>query len=45
MIEFGVNIGLNQKAIENLKPEARRVAVEINEKAAEILGQEIELKT
>ena len=41
IIEFGANIGLNQKAIKNLKPDARRVAVEINERAAEILGQEI----
>ena len=41
IIEFGANISLNQKAIKNLKPEVRRVAVEINEIAAEILGQEI----
>tara|TARA_B100000963_G_C22631185_1_gene675014 strand:- start:2833 stop:3456 length:624 start_codon:yes stop_codon:yes gene_type:complete len=41
IIEFGANIGLNQKAIKNLKPEARRVAVEINKRASEILGQEI----
>lgn len=44
IIEFGANIGLNQKAIQNLKPEVRRVAVEINEIAAEILGQEIGAK-
>ena len=41
IIEFGANIGLNQKAIKNLKPETRRVAVEINKRASEILGQEI----
>ena len=41
IIEFGANIGLNQKAIKNLKPEAKRVAVEINERAAKILGEEI----
>lgn len=41
IIEFGANIGLNQKAIKNLMPEAKRVAVEINKKAAEILVEEI----
>jgi pseudaminic acid biosynthesis-associated methylase len=41
IIEFGANIGLNQKAIKILKPEAKRVAVEINERAAKILGEEI----
>lgn len=41
IIEFGANIGLNQKAIKNLKPETRRVAVEINKRASEILGQEL----
>lgn len=41
IIEFGANIGLNQKAIKNLMPEVKRVAVEINKKAAEILGEEI----
>ena len=41
IIEFGANIGLNQKAIKNLKPSAKRVAVEINSKASEILAEEI----
>lgn len=41
IIEFGANIGLNQKAIKSLKPSIKRVAVEINSKAAKILAEEI----
>jgi len=38
VIEFGANIGLNLKAIKILMPEIDLSAIEINEKAAEILN-------
>ena len=41
MIEFGANIGLNQKALQLLLPEASQHAIEINPKAAARLGEVI----
>ncbi|MEM7065412.1 MAG: pseudaminic acid biosynthesis-associated methylase [Cyanobacteria bacterium P01_B01_bin.77] len=40
IIEFGANIGLNLKAIQQLIPKAELSAVEINKKAGEILQQD-----
>ncbi|MCD4676459.1 MAG: hypothetical protein K8S18_10760 [Desulfobacula sp.] len=39
VIEFGANIGLNLKAINNLLPEAELSAIEINNKAVTILNE------
>ena len=41
MMEFGANIGLNQKALQLLLPEASQYAIEINPKAAARLGEVI----
>ncbi|WFU75676.1 pseudaminic acid biosynthesis-associated methylase [Bradyrhizobium sp. CB2312] len=40
-IEFGANIGMNLKAIRHLYPDCTLRGVEINEKAAALLGNEI----
>jgi spore coat polysaccharide biosynthesis protein SpsF len=39
VIEFGANIGLNLKAIENILPNAALHGIEINMKAYEILKE------
>ncbi len=41
VIEFGSNIGLNLEAIKQLLPDAKLSAIEINEKAASILKENI----
>jgi spore coat polysaccharide biosynthesis protein SpsF len=42
--EFGANIGLNLRALRNLLPGAELTGVEINAKAAQILGSEGTIK-
>ncbi|WP_430406603.1 pseudaminic acid biosynthesis-associated methylase [Fluviicola sp.] len=41
IIEFGANIGMNLKAIQLLYPRIKLNAIEINENAAQILGESI----
>lgn len=44
VIEFGSNIGNNLKAIKSLIPDSNLAAIEINQKAVEILKNELDVK-
>jgi spore coat polysaccharide biosynthesis protein SpsF len=44
VIEFGANLGMNLKAIKALIPEVELSAIEINQKAVELLKQDPEIK-
>ena len=41
VIEFGANVGMNLRALKLLYPEQKQYAIEINKKAANILGEVI----